>query len=218
MKNFTIQRRSKIIIKELPLIFGVSGVARAGKDTFAKYLSSKLERMTLPHVISSFAQNLKQSLDPLTKEMFNISAFTEKEDEKKLLRPLFVALGTDVARKYDKDFWVKRIEKKVTSCLNNNIITIIPDVRYENEVKWIKSLGGIVIHITRMGTKPANFEERANNPIIKKLADYKINWKNFKDEKETCTYHVNKFFYDNGWSTYGQFNGLGVNSEYSREH
>lgn len=203
--NFIIRRRSKIIVREMPLIFGISGVARCGKDSFAKYLSQKLERMTLPNVTCSFAQNLKLSVDSLTKEMFNISAFTENDEEKKLLRPLLVALGTDVARKYDKDFWIKKIEKKVQSCMDNKIITIIPDVRYENEVKWIKSFGGLVVHITRLGVKPANFEERANNPIIKKLADYKINWKTFTDEKETCTYHVNKLFFKYGWSLYGEF-------------
>ena len=50
-----------------------------------------------------------------------------------------------------------------------------------------------------------NFEEKVNDPIIKKLSDYKIKWKTFSDEKETCNYHLNKLFYENKWSTYGQF-------------
>jgi uridine kinase len=38
------QRRTKIVYKEIPLIFGISGLARCGKDTFAKYLSLKLKK------------------------------------------------------------------------------------------------------------------------------------------------------------------------------
>jgi hypothetical protein len=116
-----------------------------------------------------------------------------------------VCFGTEVARKIDSEFWIKKVEKRVETSIENKIITIIPDVRYENEVRWIQSKGGFIIHLSRMGMKPANFEEKSNDPIIKRLANYKIQWKTFSDEKETCNYHLNKLFYENKWSTYGQF-------------
>jgi hypothetical protein len=56
-----------------------------------------------------------------------------------------------------------------------------------------------------MGLKPANFQEKVNDPIVKKASDYKIKWKTFSDEKETCNYHINKLFFSKGWSIYGQF-------------
>jgi hypothetical protein len=203
--NFVIKRRNKIVLKELPLIFGISGIARCGKDTLGKHLISKLQKSGFPTIQISFASVLKYDLDPFLKEKVNISAFTENTQEKEIIRPLLVAYGTNVCRKIDPDYWIKKIEKQVKASTSNKIIVVITDVRYENEGKWIKDNGGFLIHLNRMGQKPANFEEKVNNPIVKKIADHKIKWKTFSDEKETCNYHLSKLFYSKGWSTYGQF-------------
>jgi hypothetical protein len=193
-------------MKEIPLVFGISGVARCGKDTLANHLKSKLERNGYPVLKISFATAVKEDLDPFLKEKLNISAFTEKTEEKNIIRPLLVSYATDVCRnKINKDFWINRVKPRIEGCVQNKVVVIIPDVRYENEVKWIKSIGGYVIHLTRMGMKPANFEEKANDPIIKKISDYQVRWKTFTDEKETCSYHVSKIFYKNDWSLYGEF-------------
>ena len=39
--NFRIIKRRKIVFNEIPLLFGISGVARCGKDTLAKHLKDK---------------------------------------------------------------------------------------------------------------------------------------------------------------------------------
>lgn len=49
--NFIIKRRKKIVQKELPLIFGIAGVARCGKDTLGKYLMQKLQKNGFPCLI-----------------------------------------------------------------------------------------------------------------------------------------------------------------------
>ena len=203
--KFLIRRRKKIIFKELPLIFGISGVARCGKDTLAKHLIAKLNRSGFPAISISFATELKRDLDDFLKEKLNISAFTNETSEKDIIRPMLVCWGTDVCRKIDNNYWIKKVEKQVKSSINNKIIVVIPDVRYENEVKWIKENGGFVIHLRRMGQKPSNFQERLNDPIVKRNSDYQISWKTFSDEKETCNYHLNKLFFKQGWSTYGNF-------------
>jgi hypothetical protein len=125
--------------------------------------------------------------------------------EKDLIRPILVCWGTDVCRKIDSDYWIKKVEKQIKSSINNKIIVVITDVRYENESKWIKENGGFMIHLSRMGQKPSNFQERLNDPIVKRNADHIIKWKTFTDEKETCNYHLSKLFYTKGWSTYGDF-------------
>ena len=203
--NFVIKRRNKIVLKELPLIFGISGIARCGKDTLGKHLIAKLQKSGFPTIPISFASVLKYDLDPFLKEKVNISAFTENTQEKEIIRPLLVAYGTNVCRKIDPDHWIKKIEKQVKASINSKIIVVITDVRYENECKWIKDNGGFMIHLSRMGQKPANFEEKVNDPIVRKISDHKIKWKTFSDEKETCNYHLSKLFYSKGWSTYGQF-------------
>lgn len=203
--KFLIRRRKKMIYKDLPLIFGIGGVARCGKDTLGKHLINKLNRLGFPAMNFSFAMELKRDLDPFLQEKLNISAFTEINSEKELIRPMLVCWGTDTCRKIDPAFWIKKIEKQVRSSINNKIIVVITDVRYENEAKWIKENGGYMIHLSRMGLKPSNFQEKINDPIIKKHANYIIKWKTFSDEKETCNYHLNKLFFKEGWSTYGNF-------------
>lgn len=204
--TFILKRRNKLTTKDMPLLIGISGLARCGKDTLAKHLSQKLERCKLPFLHCSFAHAVKKDLDSFTTEKLNISAFTEDSREKDIIRPLLVAYATDVCRKLDKDFWIKKIEKNVKTSMNNKIVVLISDVRYENEVRWIKNNGGFVIYVKRMGNKPANFEEKANDPIVKKLADFKINWRSFgENEKEICQYHINRLFHSQNWSTYGNF-------------
>jgi phosphomevalonate kinase len=203
--QFIIRRRKKVISKELPLIFGISGVARCGKDTLGKHLINKLNKSGFPALNISFATELKRDLDPFLKEKLDISAFTENNSEKDIIRPMLVCWGTDTCRKIDPEYWIKKIEKQVRSSINNKIIVVITDVRYENEAKWIKENGGFLIHLSRMGQKPSNFQERLNDPIVKRNADHIIRWKTFTDEKETCNYHLSKLFFEKGWSTYGDF-------------
>lgn len=200
-----MRRRNKIIMKEIPLVFGVAGVARCGKDTLAKHLKDKLERNGYPTIKISFANALKDELDPFLKQNLNISAFTEVPHEKQIIRPILVAYGETCRNNIDKDYWINKIKERVKSCGDNKVVVIIPDVRYENEAKWISSIGGYVVHLTRIGTKPANLQEKANDPVVKKLADFRVRWKTFTDEKETCSYHISKLFCKNNWSLYGEF-------------
>ena len=63
--KFLIRRRKKMIFKDLPLIFGIAGVARCGKDTLGKHLIYKLNRLGFPAMHFSFAMELKRDLDML---------------------------------------------------------------------------------------------------------------------------------------------------------
>ena len=51
---------------------------------------------------------------------------------------------------------------------HKGIKTIIPDVRFENEVEWIHSLGGTTIYIEREGVGPINDDEKTIYKKIKK--------------------------------------------------
>ena len=106
--NFLIKRRNKFVMKELPLIFGISGVARSGKDTLARHLSEKLSKSSLPNITIPFAYEVKRDLDPFLKEKLGISAFTDVTSEKSIIRPMLVAYATDVCRKKDSFFWIKK--------------------------------------------------------------------------------------------------------------
>jgi hypothetical protein len=116
---------------------------------------------------------------------FKISALTSKEEEKKIIRPLLVAFG-EAKRKINPDYWVGVLDH----LLLKNGLTIISDVRYENEADWIISKGGKILHLNRMNedgsyVQPANKEEELNSPNVIKKCFHELCWKTMPDKNQT---------------------------------
>ena len=161
------------------LIIGISGNARSGKDTFCQLALSFLSDKKVAAARVAFADQIKRDLDKLCRHNIGCSAFTDDEEEKALIRPLLVAYGTNVIRKINEDWWIERLEKNMPLYTGADIVPIITDVRYPNERKWIKDKGGVCVHVTREGVGPANTEEKKNNVILLKKADYTVSWPTF---------------------------------------
>jgi hypothetical protein len=165
------------------IVIGLCGSARSGKDTFCRYAKEFLGKKKVGAARAAFADEVKKDLDNLCRNKIGISAFTEDSKEKEMIRPLLVAYGTNIMRGMDNEWWIKKLEKNLGVHQYMNLIPIVTDVRYPNEVKWIQEeCNGVIIHITRKGFRPANEEEKKNNPIIKKMADYRTVWPTFGDD------------------------------------
>lgn len=164
-------------------IIGLCGHARSGKDTFcesAKILFSKKE---IGAARAAFADQLKKDLDPLCRSKIGMSAFTDDPKEKELIRPLLVTYGTDIMRKLDNNWWIDKIEKTLETHFAYDLIPIVTDVRYPNEMDWAKEKhAGIIVYISRDGIGPANKEEEKNNSILESGADYNVRWPTFGEE------------------------------------
>ena len=89
------------------LIIGISGVAGAGKDTFADILEKELDSFALSHDRYSLAEPLKKDVRGLIIEKFGIDILSCTREEKDLVRPLIVGFA-EVTRKMSKG-----IEQKV---------------------------------------------------------------------------------------------------------
>lgn len=211
MAIFIIKKKGKKIELDLPPVIGISGLARCGKDTFSSFLIKKLSYIGVPSIQLSLADPIKRALDSTLKKDFGISAFTNNNEEKEFIRPLLVTYGTTLGRKKDENFWINKLEPKIQKNLERGFITVISDVRHVNEAEWIQKKGGYVIHITRIGQKPTNLQERYHNPLVKKIANYKFKWMDFlkaEDEdymKRKISDQINAIFVKNKWSTYGKF-------------
>jgi len=166
----------------LPKIIGISGVARCGKDTFFLLSTKRLNKSGQKTVRCAFADAVKQDCHQLLVKKAGISAFTQDNEQKKLIRPLLVAYGHDLMRKLDPEYWIKRIELSLAVAEQINGTQFITDVRYVNEVEFIKKKGGKIIHIEQEGCKPANEEEAENDPLIKDMADLCVKWKHVGDD------------------------------------
>jgi len=170
-KNSTNRFKHKII--------GISGNARSGKDTLGRNMVSILSDSGIKAKTFSFAHELKKSVDGFLIEQLGISAFTEDSDEKKIIRPFLVNWGTEIMRKKDSEHWIKSIEKK----LSEDCVNIITDVRFENELDWVKEKDGLSVFLSREGISPANSYEEENNKLLSENVDLKFFIGNFEDEK-----------------------------------
>ena len=85
---------------------------------------------------------------------------------KKVIRPLLVAYGHTM-REFNSDIWVDRALKNKDL---SSQVTIITDVRYPNEAKRLKELGGYYIDI-ETSVPPANDVEALYSPQMREIAD-----------------------------------------------
>ncbi len=165
-----------------PQIIGISGYARVGKDSFGKMLSQELSvEYNKYSKRLSLAYELKKDLDTFLLKKFNISAFTENSEEKKFIRPLLICYGTTLMRKKDPDCWIDKLQKTIDINNSSDIISLVCDIRFENEADWIHRNNGILINLERSGTEPADENENFNGPILKSKSDLNVDWEHVEN-------------------------------------
>lgn len=133
------------------MIIGLTGKAGSGKDTVADYLAR-----TYGFKKYSLASPIKQAIA----SMFNVSEeFLDNRNLKESPRPelcelsyreLAISLGSDWGRKaikerFNKSLWILLAEKNIDFTKN----IVIPDIRFQDEVDWLESKGGVLVHISR---------------------------------------------------------------------
>lgn len=128
-------------------VIGVAGLARTGKDTLVNFI-----RAARGHGYRyGFADPIKRMLIALNIDCTDPFWIDNKESEIPALgvslRRLMQTLGTEWGRELiNPDLWVI-LAKQVLA--DNGPGMLISDVRFENEARWIRSVGGRIIHIRR---------------------------------------------------------------------
>lgn len=144
------------------MIIGVCGLIGAGKDTIADYLVNihqfRRESFanTLKDAVSSVFGWDRELLEGRTRHS---REWREQRDEwwsSRLgmeITPRWVLQywGTEVVRKsFHDDTWIASVENKLRKTTDDIVIS---DCRFPNEIKAIKSAGGIVVRVQR-GPEP----------------------------------------------------------------
>ena len=198
MKGFYNEMSVNEVLNNVNVI-GIAGVAGSGKDTFAEIIKKVFESNGFEVNCLSFAKKLKEEVAEVSKDMYGIDTTNCTREEKNLIRPLLLAHGAIMREKTKGQYWIDGIKDLVC----NDKINIITDVRfceYEcDEVDWIQSNNGIVVHITRFFEEngeriyisPDNEYEKRNNKILKNKANYSFSWPT--DISKQIKYS-NKFF------------------------
>jgi hypothetical protein len=161
---------------------GLCGLARCGKDSFFSIANAELSNMGYKAVKLSFAEALRSDLDEFLLKKTGISAFTEKGEEKEIIRDFLVAYGTKLMRRIDQDYWIKKLKQRAYILQSQGHIPVFTDVRYPNELDWVKNdLQGLIVHISRSNNVAPNDEEALNDPILSSNSDHKFWWSDFED-------------------------------------
>lgn len=185
-------------------LIGIGGSARSGKDLFAKVAVEILNEHNVKAERFALAYELKNDLKDLIFNKTGIDVFTEKTEEKNIIRPLLVAYG-DVMRKISNGkYWTNKLEQRIGKSKAD--VVFITDIRYdhyvEDECSWLQfKQCGKLVHITKYKLGPApskrrvstskpvkiyeavpNEHEMLNNPKVKKRADFAFEWKDVSDE------------------------------------
>jgi len=182
-------------------MIGISGLARAGKDTLARCFKKIIEREFDCEVeILHLADRLKSDLDKTIACNFNFEVFTEKDSEKELIRPILVAYGEAMKEKWGKKVWIEKLHEDlkkrkngVTDLGMKKKFYIIADVRFDFEAEYIKeNLNGFVVHIAKNGYEvPANEVEKKNDPLVKAVSDIQHVWPQYiPDNLDECNDHA----------------------------
>lgn len=188
----------------MPMIIGISGYARSGKDLFTTVAQNILKENKLKSERYALAYELKSDLKDLISKKTGIDVFTENTEEKSIIRPLLVAYG-DVMRKISNGtYWTQKLESRIAKSKAD--VIFITDIRYdmypEDECTWIKyKQSGKLIHLTKFKMAPSpskrristskpvkiydgapNDHELLNNPKVKAKSDVALEWEDYSDK------------------------------------
>lgn len=138
-------------------IIGIKGLAGSGKDTIGDYLEREhgYEKLAFAKplkeivsivsgwgmdYVSGEVEELRHLRDTIVHREFNMTC-----------REMLQKIGTELFRNmFDKNIWVKICRNKIVESKSENIV--ITDVRFQNEVNMILSLGGEIWKVYRSDT------------------------------------------------------------------
>lgn len=168
---------------------GVSGVARVGKNLFCDISSDILkEEYGLKSETFALATYLKRDCEDFLKTKLGLNVWSEDTDEKTIFRPFLIWYG-GVKRKWSKGrCWIEMSNADLLASKAD--VCFVSDVRYatyaNDEAYWIQTeLSGKLIHLSKHKiedgvacyTPPASEDEAKNDPMIRLIADYNVDWK-----------------------------------------
>lgn len=137
-------------------LIGLTGLAGSGKDTVRGILERHHGYRGM-----AFADPLRGMLASLLKSAGHSPTWMidreMKEREIPILgvsyRHLAQTLGTEWGRMVDPDLWVKIAASNIAGAESYEH-HVISDVRFPNEVEWIKKQGGMIVRIVRPDVEP----------------------------------------------------------------
>lgn len=137
------------------LILGMTGLAGSGKDTAAARLidGGGFVRLALGDELKRNLYILNPPV-PLDSSYIQLADLVDTLgwDQAKaypVVRSMLQRLGSDAGWQFHgKSLWTSRLDAKIAE-LDDDQDIVVTDVRMPHEARWIRSIGGVVIKVTR---------------------------------------------------------------------
>lgn len=142
-------------------IIGLAGHKGTGKDTFGWWMGKnyKFNRIAfadpIRHILTDTNPVVGDTVrQPPTRYADAVAVYGYDEAKRQYpeLRRLMQNLGESARHYLGKDVWVEAACRRIYAAPQARFV--ITDVRYQNEVDWIRSEGGVVIRLVRDGCGP----------------------------------------------------------------
>ena len=178
---------------------GVSGVARSGKNLFCDIAIKQLSQKGIKAKQYALAYYLKKDCEDFIKTKLGLNVFSENTEDKSIFREMLVWYGGVKRKQTEGRYWTGLLHEELKK--DTNDVNFISDIRYVeysgDEIFWLKKeLGGKLVHISKytygfptdgrhyrvndlskkIYTEAPNQHEAINDPKIRFLADYKVEW------------------------------------------
>jgi len=139
-------------------LLGLGCTQRVGKDTVAEYLVGEHGWVQF-----AFADNVRALTSALYPDVADAVYHTNWEEAKEDLevRKALIDVGVEVRRHTHPDVWIWAIAEQVAKVRNQGKDVVISDVRFLDEVRFVRQTGGRNICLTREGSPQADLRSES---------------------------------------------------------
>lgn len=139
-------------------LIGLNGYAGAGKDEVARYLQQKGWQW------ESFAAPLRRGLELINptidgvqlSELLDTHGWDKVKRTYPEVRRMLQVIGTEFCREtFGQSCWVEIAEEKLWEG-SSDVPYVYSDVRFDQEIEFIREYGGKVVRVERPGFGPVN--------------------------------------------------------------
>jgi hypothetical protein len=180
-----------VINKTYPIIVGIGGCSRVGKDTWASFLMEYLlekSRIPLDIKIFSLASTVKEECKKTVWDKYKLDVFSPRSEEKSLFRDLLVEYCDQKRRETNGQYFIDDLKLRVYQWWSRKnysprSIVIVPDIRqkeyFYDEPDFALNHGVfLTLDLIKNNqlVQPANEQERVNYPKLKLLTNRNFVW------------------------------------------
>jgi hypothetical protein len=142
-------------------MFGLSGYARAGKDTVANILIKEhgFERIAYADALRGVAKQINPIVSGGEKvrlsDVLDTYGWEGAKDTFPEVREFLQRLGVTLREVIDEDVWVNLAFRNINT-YDDDARYVVPDMRFPNEMGAVRFVGGATVRIERPGYGPVN--------------------------------------------------------------